>query len=236
MITTAQFIVMKLRVLTTSHTTDNQGWRKLEESLKKFNYEYTHILHPFSFGHQLPVIRDWCLNNRGSCTHILYTDCFDTIAYSGPEEVEGKFPECKMLISAEKACYPHPSRATDYPETSTPWKYVNGGGWMVELEYFLHLCQKERLDHNSHDQVWLMDSFLRNQDEINIDNNCEIFQTIAFSHKEEWVKGGQTTRYGSQDDRGSYLEVTIPRFQNIGTQSFPVFFHGNGHTDMQWLY
>lgn len=226
---------MQLRVLTTSHTTDNQGWHKLEESLKKFNYEYTHILHPFSFGHQLPVIRDWCLNNRGSCTHILYTDAWDTVAFAGPEEVEAKwlnYPEYgKMLISAEKACYPHPSRAKDYPQTNTPWKYVNGGGWMVELEYFLQLCEKEKLSPHSHDQVWLMDSFLNNQDEIKVDNNCEIFQTIAFSHKEEWVMNIKDEFCLRDGEFKGEL-----RFQNIGTQSFPVFFHGNGHTDMQWLY
>jgi hypothetical protein len=104
----------------------------------------------------------------------------------------------------------------EYPPTDTPWKYVNGGGWLVEIEYFKHLCQKENLNQNSHDQVWLMEAFLRNQDNIKLDNYCRIFQTIAFSNREEWDRAGD-------------------RWRNIGTGTHPVFFHGNGHTDMNWL-
>jgi len=212
---------MKLKVLTTSDKTDHPGWHKLESSLKKFGYDYEHILHPFSFGHQLPVIRSWCDNHSGDYTHILYTDCFDTIAFGNSEEVINKwlnYPlQGRMLISAEKACYPHPERAKDYPECPTPWKFVNGGGWMVEIEYFKHLCHKENLNSDSHDQVWLMDAYLNNKADIRIDVYCKIFQTIAFSHQWEWEK-------------------VNGRFKNVGTGEFPVFMHGNGHTDMQFLY
>lgn len=210
---------MKLKLLTTSDNTEHPGWLKLKASLDKYGYDYEHILHPFSFGHQLPVILNWCNNHSGDYTHICYVDCFDNIALGGPEEVIRKFKEidCKMLISGEKACYPHPERANDYPLSISPWRFVNGGGWMVEINYFKELCQKENLNQDSHDQLWLMEVFLKNQGFIQVDKFCQIFQTIAFSYKEEWTKG-----YG--------------RFQNAGTKQFPVFFHGNGRTDMSWLY
>lgn len=209
---------MKLIVITTSHTTENEGWKKLKASLDKFGYQYQHIIQPFSFGHQLPIVRDWCNKYTGDCTHIVYVDAFDNVAFAGPAEVISKFPDgIKMLISGEKNCYPHPERASDYPESNTPWKYVNGGGWMVEIEYFKELCRKENLTDKSHDQVWLMDAYLRNHDTIAVDTSCRIFQTIAFSYPEEWHKEGG-------------------RFQNLGTQEFPVYFHGNGHTEMNWLY
>ena len=209
---------MKLKVLTTSDRTDHPGWLKLKASLEKFNYDYEHIKRPFQFGHQLPIIRDWCNNYNGDCTHILYTDCFDTIAFAGPDEVINKFPNFKrMLISGEKACYPHPERAKDYPEMLHPWKFVNGGGWMVEIQYFKELTVKENLTLQSHDQVWLMEAFLRNQDDIWIDNECHIFQPIAHSHQWEWIKQGN-------------------RWANRAIGSFPIFFHGNGRTEMNWLY
>ena len=69
---------------------------------------------------------------------------------------------------------------------------------------------------NSHDQVWLMDAYLYNQDKIKVDDECKIFQTIAFSHENEWEK----------------IEN---RFRNKATNTLPVFFHGNGHTNMNWL-
>lgn len=209
---------MKLKVITTSNTTDHPGWHKLKASLERFGYDYEHILQPFSFGHQLPIVRDWCNNYKGDCTHLLYTDCYDTVAFSDEREVISKYPaDTKMFISGEKACFPHPECAKDYPETLGPWKYVNGGGWLVEIEYFKQLCIKENLNPVVNDQVFLMVAFLRNQNEIKIDNDCTIFQTIAFSKQNEW------------DERET-------RFLNVGTGTFPVFFHGNGKTFMDWVY
>lgn len=228
---------MKLKVLTTCDNPKHEGYLRLKASLDKFGYDHEVIVHPFSFGHQLPVIRDWCNRYTGDATHILYTDAFDTLAFAGLEEIENKLDfifyyeyvgwvnrmqVAKMLISCEKNCYPHPERAGNYPETSGPWKYVNGGGWIAEIEYFKQLCIKENLNDQSHDQVWLMEAFLNNQQDIKLDTNCEIFQTIAFSHKEEW---DSINEHGYGENR----------FRNIGTSTFPVFFHGNGHTDMGWL-
>lgn len=211
---------MKLKVITTCDNVQNPGYLKLKASLERFGYDHEVIEHPFSFGHQLPVIRDWCHRYTGEATHMLYTDAWDTLALSGPGEIDVKLLELgspKMLISAEKNCYPHPARATDYPETNTPWKYVNGGGWLVDIEYFKHLCDKERLSWDSHDQVWLMEVYLRNQGEIKLDTQCEIFQTIAFSNVEEWEKVGE-------------------RLRNVGTGTQPIFWHGNGRTPLDFVY
>lgn len=220
MTTTVQFIAMKIKVITTCHNDGQPGYRRLKESLDKFGYEYECIIRPFSFGHQLPIVRDWCHYDRANgATHILYTDAFDTLAFADAEEVISKFSQfadCEMLISCEKNCYPYPERAKDYPDASGPWRYVNGGGWLVSIDYFKELCVKENLNEGSHDQVWLMEAYLNNQDKIKLDNNCEIFQTIAFSDPAEWQREGE-------------------RFKNIGTGTLPVFFHGNGHTDMDWL-
>jgi len=220
---------MKLIVVTTCDNLNNERYLKLKASLGRFGYDYECILHPFTFGTQLNVIRRWAESYTGDATHMLYTDAFDTLALGGPEEVVSKFceaknhhayefsTELKMCISAEKNCYPHPERADLYPDPDTPWKYVNGGGWIAEIEYFKYLCGKENLNSGSHDQVWLMDAYLNNREDIRLDSNCEIFQTIAFSYKEEW----------SQQER---------RFMNVALNTMPVFFHGNGHTQMDWVY
>jgi len=202
---------MKIKVVTTCDNPGHPGYLRLKASLDKHGYDHECIVHPFSFGHQLPVIRDWCKRYTGDATHILYTDAYDTIAFAGEDKII--MPDCKMFISTEKNCYPHPERAKDYPESPTMWKYVNGGGWLVEIKYFIELCEKENLNDQSHDQVWLMEAFLNNQDNIMLDNNCEVFQTIAFSYPHEWDAD----------------------LKNIATNTYPIFFHGNGHTDMSWL-
>lgn len=206
---------MKLLVITTCDNKDNQGWHKLEASLQKFGYDYECIVHPFTFGTQLGVVRKWANEYTGDATHILYTDAFDTVALGGLNEVVNKFTgfDCKMLISAEKNCYPHPERAADYPYCESAWRFVNGGGWICEIEYFKYLCEKEGLSQHSHDQVWLMEAYLRNQQDIKLDSNCEVFQSIAFSNLDEW------------EGR-----------RNVVTNTLPVFWHGNGHTEMNWVY
>jgi len=218
---------MKLLVITTCDNKGNAGWQKLEASLQRFGYDYHCIEHPFTFGTQMGVIQKWCNEYSGDATHILYTDAFDTVAFAGPGEVINKFTVDKfvvgytvpkMLISAEKNCYPHPERAVNYPEVKSAWKYVNGGGWITEIEFFKQLCIKENLNQHSHDQVWLMDAYLNNRDEIKLDTECEIFQTIAFSNQDEW----EVTPYN--------------RLYNVATDTQPVFFHGNGHTEMNWVY
>lgn len=225
---------MKLIVVTTCDNLSNERYLKLVSSLERFGYHYECVFHPFTFGTQLNVIRKWAESYTGDATHMLYTDAFDTVAFGGPEEVVNNFeqmiinhacenghfvvlPPLKMLISAEKNCYPHPERKGEYPETESAWKYVNGGGWIAEIEYFKYICSKENLNPGSHDQVWLMEAYLKNRDEIKLDTQCDIFQTIAFSHKEEWSEGDN-------------------RFYNLATGSCPVFFHGNGHTEMDWVY
>ena len=213
---------MKIKVLTTCDNPNHEGYLRLKASLDKFGYDHEVIVHPFSFGHQLPVIRDWCNRYTGDATHILYSDAFDTLAFSNAEEIISKMPDCKMLISCEKNCYPHPERAKEYPYAESPWRYVNGGGWIAEIKYFLELCERMNLNDQSHDQVWLMEAFLNNQQDIKLDTNCEIFQTIAFSYPEEW-------------DNVNEHGYGVNRFRNVGTKTFPVFFHGNGHTDMGWL-
>ena len=204
---------MNLIIVTTCDNPNNQRHLKLIESLKRFGYHYEVVVHPFTFGTQLNVIRRWAESYTGEATHMLYTDAFDTLALGELPDIE----PCKMLISAEKNCYPHPERKGEYPEVQSAWKYVNGGGWIAEIEYFKYLCGKENLNTGSHDQVWLMDAYLNNRDDIKLDTQCRVFQSIAFSHQHEW-------------------DIVDGRMINKVTGTVPVFIHGNGHTEMGWVY
>ena len=225
---------MKLKLITTSDNENHEGWLKNKASLEKWGWDYEHIHHKFEFGKQLLVVRDWCENYRGEATHFVYADAFDTVCFAGMDEVMSKLfnrqvevgPDwvhpnpnykIKMLISGEKACYPLGERSTDYPKAPTWWQFINAGGILCEIEYFKQLCIKENFNANSHDAIWLMDAFLNNQSEIKIDYQCEIFQTIAHSHPEEWQRVGE-------------------RFINKAIGSFPVFFHANGKTSNEWMY
>ncbi len=209
-----------MKIITIASDANFPGHQQLIRSLNHFNYDYDVMITPFEFGRQMKTIYQWCKANWGC---FLYTDAYDTFALAGPDELQNLcvsriyLPECQMMVSAEKACYPHPEMAARYPATKSDWKYVNGGGFISTCEYFCKLYEDGTHDTETNDQVWLAEQFLKRQDEIIIDNNCDIFQTIAFEGIADF----------------SYQEK---RMINRKTGSKPIFIHGNGHTDMSLIY
>ena len=228
---------MKLLVLSTCdqfHTIDGvnsllpDGQHKdLEDSLIKHGYDYEFFLYGFEFGEQYKVIKTFVEQYQGDATHILYTDMFDSVFFAPPKEVIAKFKalDCKMLVSVEKACFPNDERdkyhrAENYPESPTPYKYINGGGCLFEIEYFKELCIKHPFNEvRMMDPDWLAELYLNNRDNIKLDYDCEIFQTMSHHNKDEWSIEGNT-------------------IINNATETAPCIFHYNGIKDkreIQWM-
>lgn len=207
---------MKIKVITTCDWYEN--FKPLEKSLNRYGWEYECLIRHFLFGYQYMVLRDHCNTYTGDATHFLYTDAYDTFAFAGEDEVKEKLAQnpARMIISAEKACFPNFEDAPRYPETKSPWKFINGGGCLFEIDFFKYLSEKYPMQQGTLDPVWLFNCLL-NEPEIKLDYQCEIFQTLAHSNVNEW-------------------DTTGERIRNIGTNTYPVFFHGNGHTNMDWVY
>lgn len=217
---------MKLLILTTCNNIIDGQQNQLEDSLIKHGYDYEIFLYGFIFGEQYKVIKTFVDNYQGDATHILYTDCYDTVAIGPPREVISKIKrlDCKMLISAEKAYFPDNGLSHLYPESPTPWKYVNGGGCLFEIEFFKKICNEHPFPDPMMDPYWLRDIFLAHQHEITLDYQCEIFQCLAHSSPNEWD-------IMDLSNKGPNM-----RIRNKATKTLPVFFHGNGRTDMKWVY
>jgi hypothetical protein len=227
---------MKLLVLTISDNILHGAEKPLLESLTKHGYDYDFYLYGFIFGQQYDIIANYAKNYKGDATHILYSDAWDTLAIAPQEELIRKWETMnnkllvesltdpndkdkrglKMLISTEKACFPFADKAVLYPETNSQWKYINGGGCLFEIEYMKELVEKHPFKEDYIDPDWLLTCYLANQDNIKLDTNCEVFQTIGHSNREEW-------------------EIEDKRVKNIQTNTYPIFIHGNGRTDMQWV-
>lgn len=203
---------MNLKVITTTNNRNKCGY--LEASLKKHGYDFFIIEHQwYGFLSKLHETYNYVKTLTGF-THFLYTDAWDTVCF-GPQDFELKD---EILISAERACYPHPELAQQYPETEHPWKYVNGGGWLCSIERFIQLYEMDKPTDEINDQVYLTRVFLKYKDifPIRLDYGCDIFQTIAFCPESDF-------------------EVTDIVKNNL-TGSFPKFIHGNGHTPMKRFY
>lgn len=230
---------MKLLILSTCDNLIDGQQKPLEDSLIKHGYYYDLFLYGFIFGEQYRVIKTFVDEYKGDATHILYTDMFDSIALAPPSEVISKFKDldCKMLIGVEKACFPNDERdkyhrIENYPESPTAWKYINGGGCIFEIEYFKELCNQHPFNNERMmDPDWLAELYLSHPDQIKLDYQCEIFQCLAHSNQDEWERVNPIFAKGTM-----YEHTVFDRIKNKATETYPIFFHGNGRTDMQWVY
>lgn len=126
---------------------------------------------------------------RTSEEMVLAADAFDVVCLS-----QIHFPcHKKMLISTETCFYPNipqlnRERACQNnlaPEHS-PWKYLNSGGYIgfrdTVLEFLLR-CQhalKKKPPNIHSDQFAFHKAFINMQNEVNLDYDCQLFQTITF--------------------------------------------------------
>lgn len=128
--------------------------------------------------HTLPAMQD--LKARGY-THVLYTDGRDSIIIASEEEILRKYreqgsPPC--LMSADSECFPpHPDAAGRFLGPM-PWRFVNAGGFIGEIDYIVgttrRLAEKYPDDHNNQSWIvrdWPIDGLL-------LDHFCEIFQPM----------------------------------------------------------
>jgi len=205
----------KLKLIT---TTDNRGkCDKLEKSLGFFGWDYEIIVHPW-YGFLSKIHETYkhlaCIKREYS--HFLYTDAWDTVAML--EQPDYFFDG--LIFSAERACYPHADKEPLYPKYDSPWRFVNGGGWGGEIQAFIDMYEKNPPTNELNDQVYLTDRFLNREAEdnaIRLDYRCSLFQTIAFCPESDF------------QIKGSAIINTVHK-------TVPALWHGNGHTEMGWIY
>lgn len=220
---------MKLKVVTLTTDLKHPGLLKLQESLERHGYDY-HIIHQqvpsgmHVFGTQMPHVYNWCKNESEGYTHLLYTDAWDTVALGPFTELLSKVDDDILFLgSGEKACFPKPELAAEYP-ADVPnifaWKYINGGGWLANVKFFCEMYEDLPAE-GINDQLWLAQRFLLynkiHGTDVRINYPCDIFQTIGFEGKGDFA-------------------VKDKRLVNLLTGEQPLFAHGNGRTAMDWVW
>lgn len=208
-------------VITT--TSDLSKCYELKRSLIYHGWDYHFIQHEWDgFLGKLHHTYNYLKGLKGY-THFIYTDAWDTFAVAGPDSV--KVPD-GLLISSERACYPHPELESKYPVHDSPWHFVNGGGWCGEISAFIRLYEDQPPTTELNDQVWLTNQFLKLHTEgwVRLDYYCDIFQTLGFCPDSDFKLRK------SQSPQQNHLV-----YNNI-TGSAPAFIHGNGHTPMPHIY
>lgn len=155
------------------------------------------------------------LKEHPEVEYFVFTDAFDTFAIGKPDETLSYIEACpkKLIISAEKGCYPNPDKAKLYPETNSPFKYVNAGQFCGSSKVFIELYEANPItEKNINDQTWMTDLYLNNQDKCYLDVNCHIFQSVAFCAPSEFLLNDNLI--------------------NTHTDGSAQFIHGNGQTPL----
>lgn len=211
-------------VITT--TSDLSKCYELKHSLIHHGWDYHFIQHEWDgFLGKLHHTYNYLKKLEGY-THFIYTDAWDTFAVAGPDKVD--VPN-GLLISAERACYPHPEKAALYPDNRSPWKYVNGGGWCGEIAAFIEMYELCPPTTELNDQVYLTDQFLKGYLWMTLDYNCTIFQTIGFCPESDF----EVMEFSIMNNPSGFTNKFI---KNTVTNTYPAFIHGNGHTPMHHIY
>lgn len=206
-------------VIITYIYTANERTKKTINSLQSHGYEVAIINNPRQGnGYILKQLYDCYQRAATGHETFFYVDAADSFCQKFVEP-----PKDHILYSTEKACYPHPEIATQYKPTKGPWKYLNGGGYGGPIPLIIEFFDKYELTKHAdgvngqHEQMM---AFLKAEADgfpIKLDTKCKIFQTLAFTNNGE-------------------LKVDNGLVKNTVTKTTPAFLHGNGLTDMEWIY
>jgi len=204
---------MKIKVVCHSNKLDHEGFLQFKKSMDHFNYDYIALNDPdYNWSTTFDIYLKYIKSVASEYTHILTCDSWDTIAYAPMQEIMDKYKETDCgFWSVEKACFPNPSLADDYPKIPFQWKYINCGGSLFPIPLFIETFEKYKADSNI--QEWAAKNFLYDNDgRIKLDTNCDIFQTMGFEHEGD---------FSFEDGR----------IVNNFTESKPVLAHFNGRTE-----
>lgn len=158
---------------------------------------------------------------RGKYDKLIYADAADSVFIRAFEPPDGK-----IIYSTEKACYPHPSLAAEYPDPKGPWRYLNGGGFCGSIDLLIEFYDKYGLTKHVGDlngQYIMALAYLQAKKDgfpIELDQDCQYFQTTAFEDPAD---------FGIPNTTGKDI-------MNLVTGTMPHLWHGNGRTDMTWIY
>lgn len=212
---------------------ETDGTKKMRESVERQGYALINCCPEGRTDkhNMLPEMYKKLFDIKEEYDLVIYTDAGDTY-WQLPH-----IPQDDLIIySAEKACYPIPELAVDYPLVNTPWKYLNSGNFCgptkLIIEFFEKYGLNVKLNEPNNDQALSSIAFLKaigNGFPITLDYQCHIFQSIAFGEPGELIVDSWERNVNGIKQVTSFIHNTI-------TKEYPCVLHGNGLTPMDWIY
>lgn len=152
---------------------------------------------------------------------ILFADCWDVLFLRDPAEaVEMAAPDV-ITFNAEKNLFPFVPG--EFPDTGTPYRYLNSGFFIGDTDLVVDLLEKMNLSsirddyltsggkwHHENDQQYFLEAYVRQLVPMMLDSDVRMCQTMH----------GITDEEAEVEDDGA--------LHNLICDSRPVAVHGNG--------
>jgi hypothetical protein len=118
-----------------------------------------------------------------------YTDGYDAIFLSNAEEILKKYYKTgkDILFSGEINCYPDSTLSEKYPACNSPFRFLNSGGFIGKAGSIIKFIEEDLktpaiVKFSWSNQIYWTEQFLRHEDKIGVDSQCDIFATLSSSH------------------------------------------------------
>jgi len=167
--------------LPAQHMVRSAQYNKLEVALYGVGQQFVAHGADAQVAQLLPVLKGL------SDTHVIITDCKDSLFLAGEDEFMATFEEydAKMVMSTEKACWPPNDEVLQgMPPTKLGYDHINAGQYIGErvyiiecLEHLLNVYRPQSDLDNS--QGWWPLALIRGELEFALDSECHLFQTMS---------------------------------------------------------
>lgn len=144
---------------------------------------------------------------------VLYVDAYDILFLTDKKTILKKFLKMKssFVISAERNCFPFRGLANKYPESPTPFRYINSGSFMGYVKSMKKILGEIAVNEKISDQGQLTLHYFDHQNEYTLDYRCELFMPLVGVHINELL-----------------IDRKRGEIYSLSTRSRPCIVHGNG--------
>lgn len=108
---------------------------------------------------------------------IVFVDGYDVV-FTGPIEFvleRYKTFNSKVVFAGERSCWPDEGLANSYPQTDSPYKYLNSGTFIGTVSELRKITEESILDTDD-DQLYYSHKLLSGKYDMELDHRCVMFQ------------------------------------------------------------
>jgi hypothetical protein len=170
------------------------------------------------------LLLSYLKSKSDNAKYTIFADCWDLIFTANPEKLIEMYKtfNTDIVFNAERNLFPRGDLLSLYPETGSPWRFLNSGFFIGTTDSIITLLESMKLEliaddyrkpdgswHHENDQGYFLEHFTKQLVPMKLDSNCFIAQTL---HGEELKD----------------FTINESVCKNNITETCPVVWHANG--------